>query len=123
MSKPRVIIRVDGNRTIGLGHIMRMRALAAMLGADFECEFAVAVSGPEAISLLSDRPTVHGLDGAADADALVRLCRTRRARIVVLDGYRFGLDLQNALQSAGLRVVVIDDLANGPVAAEVVINL
>jgi spore coat polysaccharide biosynthesis predicted glycosyltransferase SpsG len=47
--------------------------------------------------------------GAADAAATAALARAEGAAWVVLDGYGFGGDFQQALRDAGARVLALDD--------------
>lgn len=126
MRRRSVLIRVDGNSSIGLGHVVRVRALATMLAPDFACEFAVSNSSPEAVAILSEQYVVHHLgrnmSESAHLEQLVDVCRRRSASIVVLDGYSFDQSVQTALRRSGLLVVVIDDFAREPVVADLVIN-
>jgi len=100
-----------------------MRALAAMLATDFDCEFFLGNSDPAVMTLLSGEHRVHQLAvGGSDAETILDLARRTAASALVLDGYGFGLELQRSLRQAGLRVVVIDDLAAAPIEADLVIN-
>lgn len=122
--KPRkIIIRVDGGHRIGLGHVVRTRALAAMLAPEFECEFILGASDPATLAWLEEDYRVHQVGAGRDeATEILAVGRRLAAPLVVLDGYGFGRELQAALQAGGLKVVVIDDLAESPLAADLVIN-
>ena len=122
MKRRTIIIRADGGQRVGLGHVVRMRALAAMLAADFDCEFLLGNSDPAVMTLLSGDHRVHQLAAGGDAETILDLARRTAAAAVVLDGYGFGRELQRSLRQAGLRVVVIDDLAAAPIEADLVIN-
>jgi UDP-2,4-diacetamido-2,4,6-trideoxy-beta-L-altropyranose hydrolase len=121
--RPSIIIRVDGGQRVGLGHVVRMRALAEMLAKDFDCEFILGHSDPAVITLLSGDYRVHQLaTGDGDVETILELARRKGAAVVVLDGYNFGCEMQRSLRQAGLRVVVIDDVAAAPIEADLVIN-
>lgn len=119
----KVIIRVDGGHRVGLGHVIRTMALAAMLKPEFECEFVVGESDPTVVALLAEQHRVHPLStGENEAKAILSLSERVAAQVVVLDGYGFRRQLQAALRDGGLKVVIIDDLADAPLAADLVIN-
>jgi UDP-2,4-diacetamido-2,4,6-trideoxy-beta-L-altropyranose hydrolase len=111
----RLVIRADGNQRIGMGHVMRMLALAEdVRGRGGEATMA-AVRIDE--GLLSRARAVGvgveqgDLDAGTDEDAswLAALARARGADWVVVDGYGFDHRYQAALAAAGLRVVLVDD--------------
>jgi len=48
----KLIIRADGNKRIGLGHIYRALALGDMLKNDFDCHFATSEKDPDINKLI-----------------------------------------------------------------------
>ncbi|QNP52112.1 hypothetical protein H9L05_19855 [Hymenobacter qilianensis] len=49
-SLPRLVLRADGNPRIGLGHVMRLLALADILRDEFGCVFVI--QEPDAVLLI-----------------------------------------------------------------------
>lgn len=121
----RLVLRADGNGHIGLGHVMRLLALAEILRADFE-EVIFLVQAPDAaIRLLLHRAGIGliGLPGyapLAEAAALTDLLRP--TDVLVLDGYGFDFAYQTAMRPLVARLVCLDDLHAFPFAADLVLN-
>ena len=133
MSNRRVILRADGNKTIGLGHVYRLLALAEIVKNDFECVFVIHNPEPFILSeikkvcsshlCLDSELTYEGstsvpinempfdLEGVLNGD-----------EIVVTDGYGFGKNYQANVMKKGSRLVCIDDLAETEFEADIVIN-
>lgn len=124
--KRRVIFRADGNSQIGLGHVVRSLALAAMLREEFECIFAIqdpttalqeqirqVCEGIIALPLCTptEERFVHELDAYVSEE-----------EIVVLDGYGFGTAYQESIKAKGAPLVCIDDIHAYKFVADVVIN-
>jgi len=125
-AKRRVILRADGNSQIGLGHVVRSLALAAMLREEFECVFAIQAPSEELQSQI--RQVCEGL-------IILTRCETTAERyiheldaylsaaeIVVLDGYTFGTSYQQSIKSKGAQLVCIDDTHAYKFVADVVVN-
>jgi len=122
----RLVLRADGNSQIGLGHVMRLLALAEILRADFT-ETVLLIQAPDAAltalgqaagvmvtALLAALPTKEA------ADLLPALLRP--TDILVLDGYGFTYEYQAAVRSLVARLVCLDDLHAFPFAADLVLN-
>ena len=125
MSLPRVIIRCDGGRNIGLGHVVRCLALADMLRDDFEILFALQETSEEVYAWIRNEgfsililPSTE--DFKADLHSLLEAVRP--GNIVVLDGYAFKSDYQKSIRDIGCKIVAIDDLHAWHHYADVVIN-
>ena len=123
MLNKKVIIRVDGNSSFGLGHIYRGIALAEILKEEFTIEFITSLNTtispikesdfnyyyiPKSIDLLEE-PIWLKENYSIDT-------------IVVLDGYKFKQSYQQRIKDCGFRLVYIDDLAEGTQKADLVIN-
>lgn len=125
MSKQSVIIRCDGGRKIGLGHIMRCLALADMLRADFEISFAIQETSDEVKSLIKKEGFLLHLlpsteDFREDVKSLLKLIHQHA--IIVLDGYNFRSEYQKTIKDFGCKLVCIDDLHAWHHYADIVIN-
>lgn len=124
--KPKVVIRADGNREIGFGHVFRCLALAQMLNKDFECWFYI--QNPEPFLKAEIEKVVYGINELPNESNFGIEARqlTQHAlngdEIVVLDGYHFDLDYQKAIKANRNPLVFIDDLAEQHFVADVVIN-
>lgn len=124
----RILFRADGNATIGLGHVVRLLALADMVRglATGTGIFLVREPSLAVIQLLATEgwqveplPASQPLEVEADWLA----CHYLRATdVVVLDGYDFREDYQHRLRKSGCALIAIDDLRAWPVVADVLIN-
>jgi UDP-2,4-diacetamido-2,4,6-trideoxy-beta-L-altropyranose hydrolase len=115
-----ILIRADASSQMGTGHLTRCLALAQAWQAEggeatlLSCCESPALrrrvmgEGARFVPL----PTVHPdpTDWQTTAQLIMRL----RPDWLVIDGYHFGPDYQKAARAAGVRVLVIDDLAHGP---------
>ncbi len=119
--RPRVLFRADGNSQIGLGHVMRCLALAEMLTDAFDCRFA----------LIEPESTVKALIQQAGVDVIrllpsetesTFLAHIEPSDLIVLDGYQFDQDFQNACRERCQTLVYIDDLCQPNPVAQVIIN-
>jgi UDP-2,4-diacetamido-2,4,6-trideoxy-beta-L-altropyranose hydrolase len=97
---------------------MRCLALAqAWQDTGGGCTFVLDSSQPalEQRLGLEQMEVVHTASGAAtpdDARETGTLARNRKAGWVVVDGYGFGTEYQRDLRAAGLRVLLVDDVAH-----------
>ncbi len=120
-----ILIRCDGGAVIGMGHVVRCGALATALaqrgavvtfamqdGAD-----AVRAAGHTVIDLPDTfvRRDIPLPD--SDADALIQAADANAAGVVVVDHYQATAEYLHRLKKAGLRVAVIDDLADRDLSA------
>jgi UDP-2,4-diacetamido-2,4,6-trideoxy-beta-L-altropyranose hydrolase len=125
--KPKVFLRADGGKEMGLGHIFRMIALAGILKDDFDCFFIIKKPGSAITELLGtyhyDIQSLYenDLHEAAVNETLNHPITTRD--ILVLDGYHFDTAYQQAImQTIGCKLVCVDDIFAFPFLADMVIN-
>ena len=123
MGKRKVVIRVDGNSNIGLGHIYRGIALAEMLKDEFSVSFYTR----------HDSTTVPIIDAGFKFENIpeeIELSEEpqyfnsifSKETIIVLDGYDFKEDYQKQIKTHNFKLVYIDDLTEGTQQADLVIN-
>ncbi|KAA9339462.1 UDP-2,4-diacetamido-2,4,6-trideoxy-beta-L-altropyranose hydrolase [Hymenobacter busanensis] len=124
-SGSRLVLRADGNAQIGLGHVVRLLALADMVRAEFAvCWFAIQ----QPTSAIRDMITSAGMHlwelpaQEYEAEAPVLMGQLQPTDVVVLDGYRFATAYQATVRQSGCRVAVVDDLRAWAMAADLVIN-
>ena len=124
-SKPRLVLRADGNATIGLGHVMRLVALAEWLRTDFE-EILFLIQLPDAAvrALLeaSGLPLAELPLGLPTAEITGLATLLRPTDVLVLDGYGFDYAYQVAVRQRVAQLVCLDDLHAFPFAADLVLN-
>lgn len=118
--KPRIIIRLECNELVGFGHFTRCMATARLLGTQYECCFVMAPP-PEwviqelercglTLIVISGQAQYHPDDAdiagelAYDLDTVV--CSDD---LVVLDGYRFGVNYRRQLGVACRKVIQFFD--------------
>ncbi|MBX0290145.1 UDP-2,4-diacetamido-2,4,6-trideoxy-beta-L-altropyranose hydrolase [Hymenobacter sp. HSC-4F20] len=126
-ASPRLVLRADGNSRIGLGHVMRLLALAEILRPDF-AEQLFLIREPDAAlieQLLAAGLRVEQLPAGQplpeEAATLVRHI-LRPTDVLVLDGYDFRYEYQNTVRGAIARLVYLDDLHAYPLAADLILN-
>ncbi|WP_426491625.1 UDP-2,4-diacetamido-2,4,6-trideoxy-beta-L-altropyranose hydrolase [Hymenobacter sp. 102] len=122
----RLLFRADGNSRIGLGHVMRLLALAEILRPDFP-EQLFLIREPDAAlaeQLTAAGLTVQALPAQPLAEEAAYLVRhlLRPTDVLVLDGYDFRYDYQNTVRGKLARLVYLDDLHAYPLAADLVLN-
>ena len=118
-----ILFRVDGNASIGFGHLMRAIALAEILKEKYSCHFLLRKDSFSAIV-----PSYFNCDLIPECNDpkseinWIRENYTAKKHIIVLDGYDFDEKYQVDLKNAGYSMVYIDDFASFKQVADVVIN-
>lgn len=132
--KHRLILRADGNKFIGFGHIYRLLALADILKEHFNIVFAFYRTSDfiereiksycdEIIILPRELPYQTPDEISAGQEINFDLNDILNGgEIVVLDGYHFGINYQTAVKDKNCKLVCIDDLATNRFVADAVIN-
>ena len=122
MSK-KIILRADGNRQTGLGHLYRLIGLAECLKGAFSFCFLTRASSavntipqhyetiiiPESISVNCEPSWLKKIFSAMDS-------------IVITDGYQFDFSYQQSIKANGFQLVYIDDFASRAILADIIIN-
>jgi UDP-2,4-diacetamido-2,4,6-trideoxy-beta-L-altropyranose hydrolase len=122
--KPRVYLRANGNATIGLGHIIRIKSLKNMIHDKFDCVYVLREEDKEAIFILDDAVQLLiplQKDIHAEALWIATHCLTGAER-VVLDGYLFDTEYQQIIRKNCLGLVFIDDIRAFHYVADLIIN-
>ena len=123
MVNKKVVIRVDGNSTIGLGHIYRGLALADMLKDVFVIEFVTRLT-------TTISPILGSGFGYTIIPEEVKFYNEPNwfkdnysiETIIILDGYSFNKAYQQKIKTLKYKLVYVDDLALGKQVADLVIN-
>lgn len=121
----RLIIRADAMPHMGTGHVMRCMALALELRTHGMDEHIVSHLGVDwlAARLAKEELNVTNLAPPSSHEPPQTLLQQVAKGAehappsqcwVVLDGYHFGLDCQQAVREAGYKLMVIDDYAHLP---------
>lgn len=124
----RVVFRVEGEPSIGLGHIMRCMALAQTLVMGGHLVFFFMSQRSQQFCLnradwLGKILPISNQDQHSEPDWLRKQCTDLRADWLFLDGYQFDQDYRQSLQCDGFKFAVFDDMNNsGALYADMVIN-
>ncbi|MEK6744852.1 MAG: UDP-2,4-diacetamido-2,4,6-trideoxy-beta-L-altropyranose hydrolase [Nitrospirota bacterium] len=110
----KVLFRADASAGIGTGHVMRCLAFGqAVNEAGGDCSFVVRSDQAGIVDRIRREGFgVRELTDGGDPAETLSLLSQEHPDWVVLDGYAFGIALQQAVVSAGYRLLVIDDLAH-----------
>jgi UDP-2,4-diacetamido-2,4,6-trideoxy-beta-L-altropyranose hydrolase len=124
----KVLFRTDGNTQMGLGHLMRCLALAQQLDAsDVEVVFAIRQTSLPFCQSRHDWVGRIVIVPDCESQQEVQWLQTQpefnQADWLVLDGYQFDSDYQQALKSAGKPLAIFDDNNDaGLLHADLIIN-
>ncbi|WP_400191289.1 UDP-2,4-diacetamido-2,4,6-trideoxy-beta-L-altropyranose hydrolase [Hymenobacter sp. B81] len=121
----RLVLRADGNSRIGLGHVVRLLALADMVRGAFAETLFAAQQPPQIVRQLiaeAGLPMLELPEQPAAAEAQLLAARLSARDVLVLDGYDFQTTYQLAVRASGCRLAVVDDLRAWPTAADLLIN-
>ena len=124
-----LLVRVDANSQIGMGHFMRCLALAqAWQDSGGEALFAMATkTSASEDRLRSERievcylPVIVG--SREDARQTIFLAKEKGASWVVTDGYQFEDQYQKDIKDAGVHLLFLDDYGHAKhYDADIVLN-
>lgn len=116
VSDAAVVFRCDASREIGMGHVVRCTSLAAALrDRGVGVTFVAGGLRREAIEFDVEPPPPHDSDANSlpleDAAAVIAVVRRKEGSAVLVDHYRADERYLSALEVAGLRIAVVDDIA------------
>lgn len=126
MPPPHLYLRADADMHTGVGHVVRSHALAQawhdlggqatlLVNADISLPASLRASGLQRLDIRERHPD------SGDLNRLLRLVRP--GDWVACDGYHFDAAFCHELRSAGIRVLVIDDVAHQPTyEADILVN-
>ncbi|PKQ06462.1 MAG: hypothetical protein CVT73_09990 [Alphaproteobacteria bacterium HGW-Alphaproteobacteria-12] len=124
-----LIIRADGGPVTGAGHLMRTLAIAESWkrrgGEVFYLSAETTSSFHDNLEQRGMKFMAIAADIGSDADAreTIALAEKHEAEWIIVDGYSFAPVWRAALAGAGLKVLLIDDLAQaGPYRDNIVLN-
>lgn len=123
-----VIFRADGSGDIGLGHIMRCLTLASALrGSGVGSRFVTRAYSDNILRLIKDagfkiKAFAPETAMAEDLAETLKSAKNSGADAVICDGYKFDEGYYSGIKASGLRLVVIDDLADKKIPADIVLN-
>jgi UDP-2,4-diacetamido-2,4,6-trideoxy-beta-L-altropyranose hydrolase len=118
--KPRLVLRADGNSNIGLGHIVRLLSIADLCKESFECLFLTIESGPAISELIKHYCPLIIVPLDNEKEFLASTLTP--SDLVILDGYHYDENYQTIIRSITHKLVMIDDIADRHLLADVVIN-
>lgn len=106
---PRLLIRADADGRMGTGHVMRCLALAQCWMEHIGPVTLAAARLPDGLKTrLEDDGVAVAIVGEEIADTC-RLAMELRSETVVLDGYQFTSQDEQALHESGFKVLAFDD--------------
>jgi UDP-2,4-diacetamido-2,4,6-trideoxy-beta-L-altropyranose hydrolase len=110
--------RADGSSEIGLGHLIRSKALADMLKKDFDVRF-FCQQIPESIRNEFEQSGLPVMVIEGEEEYLNSLSESDLA---IIDGYEFDIQYRKSVKASASRLICIDDLAKGEFVADLIIN-
>ena len=113
----RLIVRADGNSQIGFGHVMR--CLAIVNASQFEQVLWFSSNEIEALLQQNANVPIQFFDIKSE-DVFCQFLQ--KTDLVILDGYPFDIAFQQLIHASGAKLVLIDDLANNIISADLIIN-
>ena len=113
----RLVVRADGNAQIGFGHVMR--CLAIVNGSSFT---EILWFSSDKLNEIIQRESKSLIEFHLISNELEFQSLLKETDVVLMDGYHFSLPDHHKIKAIGAKLIVIDDLANQPVSADVIIN-
>jgi UDP-2,4-diacetamido-2,4,6-trideoxy-beta-L-altropyranose hydrolase len=106
------IIRVDASTTIGIGHVMRMMALAqALIKSGWQVQFCYLECPQNLVERIALTSAITKALSAEQnrAENLAKLADEQDAALIVLDGYQFDEEYMSGLAKSKAKLLVMDD--------------
>jgi UDP-2,4-diacetamido-2,4,6-trideoxy-beta-L-altropyranose hydrolase len=121
---PKIFLRANANKLIGMGHLMRLESIEFMINSYFDCVYLLREEDSEAFMFLNNKKVVkiptqkkHKNESEWIANNILT-----GNEIVILDGYTFDTDYQLTLRNKSKGLVFIDDIQSFHYVADIVIN-
>lgn len=123
MNLKKLVFRADGNSQTGLGHLYRVFALIEMFDAYFEIVLVTRTSSnievipkkyktclmPSGVTIENEPFWLHEQFNPS-------------SHMIIADGYQFGSHYQNQIKKLGFKLMYVDDLVEGKIHADIVVN-
>lgn len=122
-SQRRILFRADGNIHSGLGHLYRLFALVEIYKKYFQFIFVTKASSTKTI-FSKGYPICFIPDDITIDDEPLWLNQNFRPsdHLIIADGYQFKSNYQKQLKTFGYHLIYIDDLVEGKLYADVIVN-
>lgn len=115
-----VIIRVDANKSIGMGHLMRCFTLAKEFKRQgHHVSFACYELHENASKIIGDDFNIIHI---GSLDSLEFMERTEPPSVIIVDHYELNIEWHHKIKEYGVPLVVVDDLANRKICADIILN-
>ncbi|MEP1447165.1 MAG: UDP-2,4-diacetamido-2,4,6-trideoxy-beta-L-altropyranose hydrolase [Paraglaciecola sp.] len=124
----KVVFRVDGEPSIGLGHMMRCLALAQGLKAKgHSLVFMISLTSKQfcfaKLAESAEIVTLPTMPKEHEPPWIMQQLKQLQADWLIIDGYEFGVKYRKELRSSRVNLALFDDNNNsGPLDVDMVIN-
>lgn len=123
----KVLIRVDGGKNIGMGHIMRMLTLSEELKKHFDIIFICRYDNtnkylPGIEKIKESRFKVHIIDSSNIVDQIINIQKFEEADLFITDSYDVNEEYFDSLKKYFYKTVYIDDVNICRMNVDFVIN-
>ncbi|WP_445735868.1 UDP-2,4-diacetamido-2,4,6-trideoxy-beta-L-altropyranose hydrolase [Mariniflexile sp.] len=119
----KIVFRADGNSDTGLGHLYRLFALVEIYKKQFQFVFVTKAASTKTI-FPKDYPISFIPEDITVADEPIWLHQhfNPSEYLIIADGYQFKSNYQKQLKDEGYYLMYIDDLVEGKLYADVIVN-
>lgn len=122
----KVFFRADGNKDVGLGHIIRSMALADILKSNFECHCLIKdpsdLLRKEILKSCQSIINIPHSNSPIDEAISIQENHLSEKDICVLDGYNFETEYQSQIKKSGCTLISIDDIYKYHFVSDIIIN-
>ncbi|MDX9703225.1 MAG: glycosyltransferase [Candidatus Auribacterota bacterium] len=119
-----LLYRVDGNREMGLGHLVRARSLCAQLEQRGIISIILTYSSDNIVkSIFPDDSNIQHIPPDADVNQFIAIMRERyRTSILIQDVRDTDSESVQFLQTLGMMIIHFDDLGTGRKLVDILID-